>query len=236
MASTPNTRQLPEAGSSSDAISLDAAYAIVSEMRGVYKNALEASSATNRGLQMAVQVALFRFCMCCFWFCSGLRFSSLQLVFFTQLLTRLHCPRLQNLETSNQRLRAALAQCATLCTQGRDGSLLVAASSQSVCAHTSSLNFSGLRALDKDDVVQTRNSLIGMQELLLTHSPSSFIASQSDDSDTVTPLSTSVRGSDAPLVASLEQLLNSHADNLHDVMVAADPTLYKALFSSTKDQ
>jgi hypothetical protein len=54
---TPTARQLPEAVPT-DVISLDAAYAIVSEMRGVYKNALEASSATNRGLKAAAQVGL----------------------------------------------------------------------------------------------------------------------------------------------------------------------------------
>jgi len=47
---------LPQHAAPVDVISLDAAYAIVTEMRGVYKNALEASSATNRGLKVAAQV------------------------------------------------------------------------------------------------------------------------------------------------------------------------------------
>ena len=74
MESSPNTLQA--SASASDVISLDAAYAIVSEMRGVYKNALEASSATNRGLKVTMQVALL---MVCVWL--GLNFSSPQLVF-----------------------------------------------------------------------------------------------------------------------------------------------------------
>jgi len=83
--------------------------------------------------------------------------------------------------------------------------------------------FSGLRALDKDDVVQTRTSLIGIQELLLTHTPSSFVVSHSDDSDTsVTALAHAhlARGSDAPFVATLEQLLNSHSDVVSDVLAS----------------
>ena len=56
MATSPATHQAPDAVAPADVISLDAAYAIVSEMRGVYKNALEASSATNRGLKAAAQV------------------------------------------------------------------------------------------------------------------------------------------------------------------------------------
>jgi hypothetical protein len=56
MAAFSEPHQLSEASAPTDVISLDAAYAIVSEMRGVYKNALEASSARNRGLQVTVQV------------------------------------------------------------------------------------------------------------------------------------------------------------------------------------
>jgi hypothetical protein len=93
----------------------------------------------------------------------------------------------------------------------------------------------GLRSLDKDDVLQTHNSLIQMQELLLTHSPSSFSASHSDDSDAASAPKASARGSDVTLVASLEQLLSSHSDVVHDVLAAGDPTLYKALFVSMKD-
>ncbi len=57
---SPQTHQVPESAAPADVISLDAAYAIVSEMRGVYKNALEASSATNRGLKVAVEVGSSR--------------------------------------------------------------------------------------------------------------------------------------------------------------------------------
>jgi hypothetical protein len=60
MATSPITHQVPDSVAPADVISLDAAYAIVSEMRGVYKNALEASSATNRGLKAAAQVAIFK--------------------------------------------------------------------------------------------------------------------------------------------------------------------------------
>jgi hypothetical protein len=49
---------LPQDATPVDVISLDAAYAIVTEMRGIYKNALEASSATNRGLNVALQVPI----------------------------------------------------------------------------------------------------------------------------------------------------------------------------------
>ena len=92
-----------------------------------------------------------------------------------------------------------------------------------------------MRSLDKDDVLQTHNSLIQMQELLLTYSPSSFSASHCDGADAVSAPKTSFRGSDVSLVASLEQLLSSHSDVVNDVLVAGDPTLYKALFTSTKD-
>ena len=61
MSALSETHPLPDTTSPTDVISLDAAYAIVSEMRGVYKNALEASSAKNRGLQAAAQVTLFAF-------------------------------------------------------------------------------------------------------------------------------------------------------------------------------
>ena len=96
--------------------------------------------------------------------------------------------------------------------------------------------FLGLRALDKDDVIQTHNSLIQMQELLSAHSPSSLFSSYSDDSDAASaPKSSSVRATDATLVASLEQLINSHSDVVHDVLAVGDPTLYKALFTPAKD-
>ena len=93
----------------------------------------------------------------------------------------------------------------------------------------------GLRALDKDDVLHTHNSLIQMQELLLSHTPSSFMASHFDDSDAAFAPKTPVRGSDSTLVASLEQLLNSHSNVVNDALVAGDVTLYKALFASAKD-
>ncbi len=95
--------------------------------------------------------------------------------------------------------------------------------------------YAALRSLDKDDVLHTHNSLIQIQELLLTHSPSSFKTSHYDDSDVVSAPKTSVRGSDATLIASLEQLLNSHSNVVHDVLAAGDPALYKPLFTSAKD-
>jgi HSP20 family molecular chaperone IbpA len=57
MAASSESRQLTEATVPTDVISLDAAYAIVSEMRGVYKNALDASSARNQELKVTVQVS-----------------------------------------------------------------------------------------------------------------------------------------------------------------------------------
>jgi hypothetical protein len=104
---------------------------------------------------------------------------------------------------------------------------------QNVCLHSLLL---GLRALDQDDVVQTHNSLFHMQELLVSHSPSSFNVSHSDDSDAVCASRTMGRGSDTSLIASMEQLLNSHSDVVHNVLAAGDPTLYKALFTSQKEQ
>ena len=92
-----------------------------------------------------------------------------------------------------------------------------------------------LRSLDKDDVLHTHNSLIQIQELILTHSPSSFTPSHYDDSDVISAPKTSVRGSDATLIASLEQLLNSHSNVVHHVLAAGDPALYKPLFTSAKD-
>ncbi len=79
----------------------------------------------------------------------------------------------------------------------------------------------GLRALDKDDVIQTHNSLIQMQELLSAPASKSSVLGS---------------GSDTTLVASLEQLLSSHSDVVHDVLDSGDVTLYKALFTSAKDQ
>lgn len=113
---------LPQDAAPVDVISLDAAYAIVTEMRGVYKNALEASSATNRGLKVAAQVlpppalrasippvAL-----------QSVALPMLMLAYRLMMLSLTSMPFLgaQGLETSNQQLRAALAQCATLCTLG----------------------------------------------------------------------------------------------------------------------
>jgi hypothetical protein len=108
MSALSETHLLPDTTSPTDVISLDAAYAIVSEMRGVYKNALEASSAKNRGLQAAAQVTLFAFNL------EGHLFNSKVFVArsFFDIFSQ------QSLETSNQQLRAALAQCATLCAQG----------------------------------------------------------------------------------------------------------------------
>ncbi len=102
--------------------------------------------------------------------------------------------------------------------------------------HAFTIIYLGLRALDQDDVIQTHTSLVCMQELLVTHTPSSFLVSQSDDSDHVSVSRTSGHGSDASLVASMEQLLHSHSDVLHNVLVAGDPTLYKALFNPSKEQ
>ena len=96
----------------------------------------------------------------------------------------------------------------------------------------------GLRALDKDDVIQTHNSLIQMQELLSAHTPTSFLLSHSEDADPAPASKSSVlgSGSDTTLVASLEQLLSSHSHVVHDVLDSGDVTLYKALFTSAKDQ
>jgi hypothetical protein len=96
----------------------------------------------------------------------------------------------------------------------------------------------GLRALDKDDVIQTHNSLIQMQELLSAHTPTSFLLSHSEDADPAPAPKSSVlgSGSDTTLVASLEQLLSSHSDVVHDVLDSGDVTMYKALFTSAKDQ
>ncbi len=92
--------------------------------------------------------------------------------------------------------------------------------------------FSGLRALDQDDVVQTYNSLVHMQELLVTHAPSSFLVSHPDGSDAVSASRTFGHGSDASLVVPMQTLLNSHSDVVQNVLAAGDPTLYKALFTS----
>jgi hypothetical protein len=108
MSALSETHPLPDTTSPTDVISLDAAYAIVSEMRGVYKNALEASSAKNRGLQAAAQVTLFAFNLEGHLFNFQVFVARSFFDFFSQ----------QILETSNQQLRAALAQCATLCAQG----------------------------------------------------------------------------------------------------------------------
>jgi hypothetical protein len=110
MSALSETHPLPDTTSPTDVISLDAAYAIVSEMRGVYKNALEASSAKNRGLQAAAQVTLFAFNL------EGHLFNFQ--VFFLRARSFFDFFSQQSLETSNQQLRAALAQCATLCAQG----------------------------------------------------------------------------------------------------------------------
>ena len=56
MAFSPSQQPQVEASNPTDVVSLDAAYAIMSEMRGVYKNALAASNATNRGLAVAARV------------------------------------------------------------------------------------------------------------------------------------------------------------------------------------
>ena len=75
-----------------------------------------------------------------------------------------------------------------------------------------------------------------MQELLATQTPSAFLVSHSDDSDVATASRALVRGSDASLVLSMEQLLISHSDVVNNVLVAGDPTLYKALFTPSKEQ
>jgi hypothetical protein len=165
----------------------------------------------------------------------------------------------QGLETSNQQLRAALAQCATLCTQGADAHHLIVWRGNALSAtHDYSAHMScacleivvgifacpsvdicpGLRALHKDDVIQTHNSLIQMQELLSAHTPTSFLMSHSEDVDPAPAPKSSVlgSGSDTTLVASLEQLLSSHSDVVHDVLDSGDVTMYKALFTSAKDQ
>ena len=66
-----------------------------------------------------------------------------------------------------------------------------------------------------------------MQELLATQTPSAFLVTHSDDSDAATASRASVRGSDASLVLSMEQLLFiSHSDVVNNVLVADDPTMY----------